>query len=173
MSLPSYRSALNPVSATLGTSVGRGRELMTRGASGPVVIEIKYRERPRNNANYLSSCGSGGTRGSRKFKKSGLHGGEGNMGDPSASWSTTADKGKQLAVSFLIRMIRGWIPHSFHQIRSLSIHSASLQTTREWQPFVGSSPAGMSLTSLPIVLVVNLRQAHASGSHGLATTLRM
>ena len=26
---------------------GRGRELMTRGASGPVVIEIKYRERPR------------------------------------------------------------------------------------------------------------------------------
>ena len=26
---------------------GRGQELMTRGASGPIVIEIKYRERPR------------------------------------------------------------------------------------------------------------------------------
>ena len=91
---------------------------MTRGASGPVVIEIKYRERPRTTANYLSSCGSGGPRGSRSSRRVACMEARAIWKTLPASWSTIVDKGKQLAVSFLTRMIRGWIPHSFHQIRS-------------------------------------------------------
>ena len=87
---------------------GRAKELRTRGATGPIVFELKYRERPKQPLITYHLAIDEGTRGPIVAEEW-CNGGAAHMGSRSVFWSIRTVKGRRSAVRCLTNRIGGSI----------------------------------------------------------------